>query len=95
MTNRRTFLGYAAAAAGAAALPASAHAQSRAATVKTKDTELHVKDWGAGRPVILTHAWPLSADIWDADCGARERRLSRGRLRPARLRAIRQTGLWL
>lgn len=70
MTNRRTFLGYAAAAAGAAALPASAHAKSRAATVKTKDTELHVKDWGAGRPVILTHAWPLSADIWDAQAAA-------------------------
>jgi non-heme chloroperoxidase len=70
MTNRRTFLGYAAAAAGAVALPASAHAKSRAATIKTKDAELHVKDWGAGQPVILTHAWPLSADIWDAQAGA-------------------------
>jgi non-heme chloroperoxidase len=30
------------------------------------DTRLYVKDWGAGRPVILIHGWPLSADSWDA-----------------------------
>ena len=28
-------------------------------------TELYVKDWGAGRPVILIHGWPLTADSWD------------------------------
>jgi non-heme chloroperoxidase len=28
-------------------------------------TKLYVKDWGAGRPVILIHGWPLSADSWD------------------------------
>jgi pimeloyl-ACP methyl ester carboxylesterase len=29
-------------------------------------TEIYVKEWNrSGRPVILTHAWPLSADIWD------------------------------
>jgi pimeloyl-ACP methyl ester carboxylesterase len=30
-------------------------------------TELYVKDWGDedGRPVILIHGWPLSADSWD------------------------------
>ena len=34
--------------------------------VKTKDgTDLYVKDWGAGRPVILLHGWPLTADSWD------------------------------
>ena len=34
--------------------------------VKTRDgTELYVKDWGTGRPVILMHGWPLSADSWD------------------------------
>ena len=39
--------------------------------------ELYVKDWGAGRPVILLHGWPLSADSWDdqamalADAGFR------------------------
>ena len=24
-----------------------------------------MKDWGTGRPVILMHGWPLSADSWD------------------------------
>ncbi|WP_309679968.1 alpha/beta hydrolase [Polaromonas sp.] len=28
-------------------------------------TRLYVKDWGTGRPVILLHGWPLSADSWD------------------------------
>lgn len=28
-------------------------------------TRLHVKDWGTGKPVILIHGWPLSADSWD------------------------------
>jgi non-heme chloroperoxidase len=30
-------------------------------------TELYVKDWGHedGRPIILIHGWPLSADSWD------------------------------
>jgi non-heme chloroperoxidase len=30
-------------------------------------TEIYVKDWGheEGRPVILIHGWPLSADSWD------------------------------
>jgi pimeloyl-ACP methyl ester carboxylesterase len=30
-------------------------------------TEIYVKDWGheEGRPVILMHGWPLSADSWD------------------------------
>lgn len=40
-------------------------------------TRLYVKDWGSGRPVILIHGWPLSADSWDdqamaiADAGHR------------------------
>jgi len=34
--------------------------------VTTADsTRLYFKDWGAGRPVILIHGWPLSADSWD------------------------------
>jgi non-heme chloroperoxidase len=34
--------------------------------VKTKDdTQLYVKDWGSGRPVVLIHGWPLTADSWD------------------------------
>jgi non-heme chloroperoxidase len=28
-------------------------------------TQLYVKDWGQGRPVVLLHGWPLSADSWD------------------------------
>ncbi len=34
--------------------------------ITTNDnTKLYVKDWGLGRPVILIHGWPLSADSWD------------------------------
>jgi non-heme chloroperoxidase len=46
--------------------------------LKTADkTELYVKEWGTGRPVILMHGWPLSSDSWDdqalalADAGFR------------------------
>ena len=46
--------------------------------ITTRDgTKLYAKDWGAGRPVILLHGWPLSADSWDdqamalADAGFR------------------------
>lgn len=47
--------------------------------ITTKDNvKLYVKDWdGGGRPVILLHGWPLSADSWDdqafafADAGFR------------------------
>lgn len=48
------------------------------AKIKTRDgTKLYVKDWGSGRPVILIHGWPLSADSFDdqakaiADAGMR------------------------
>ncbi len=35
--------------------------------VTTRDnTQLYLKDWGTGTPVILIHGWPLSADSWDA-----------------------------
>ena len=34
--------------------------------VTTKDhARLYVKDWGAGRPVVMMHGWPLSADTFD------------------------------
>ena len=46
--------------------------------VTTKDqTKLYVKDWGAGKPVIMMSGWPLTADSWDdqamaiADAGYR------------------------
>jgi len=36
-------------------------------TITTRDgTRLHYKDWGAGRPVVFSHGWPLSADSWEA-----------------------------
>lgn len=36
------------------------------AYVKARDgTDIYVKAWGDGRPVILLHGWPLSADMWD------------------------------
>lgn len=35
-------------------------------TITARDgTEIYYKDWGAGRPVVFSHAWPLSADAWD------------------------------
>jgi len=34
--------------------------------ITTNDNaKLYVKDWGTGRPVILLHGYPLSADSWD------------------------------
>jgi non-heme chloroperoxidase len=34
--------------------------------VEARDgTHLYVKSWGEGRPVMLIHGWPLSADSWD------------------------------
>jgi non-heme chloroperoxidase len=34
--------------------------------ITTSDSnKLYVKEWGTGRPVILMHGWPLSADSWD------------------------------
>jgi pimeloyl-ACP methyl ester carboxylesterase len=34
--------------------------------IETRDgTHLDAKAWGHGRPVVLIHGWPLSADSWD------------------------------
>jgi non-heme chloroperoxidase len=70
MTTRRVFLGGALAAASALTLPGLARAQS--AKIRTKDgTELFVKDTGGtGRAVVMTHAWPLDADVWDYQAAA-------------------------
>jgi non-heme chloroperoxidase len=29
------------------------------------DISLYVKDYGAGKPVILIHGWPLSGEMWE------------------------------
>lgn len=71
--NRREAFGTAAAAAAGVALPRATQAQSnrpsspnRSGYIKTEDgVDLFVKDWGTGRPIILTHAWPLSSDCWE------------------------------
>jgi non-heme chloroperoxidase len=28
-------------------------------------TGIFYKDWGAGRPILFAHGWPLTADMWD------------------------------
>ncbi|WP_330262572.1 alpha/beta hydrolase [Streptomyces griseorubiginosus] len=28
--------------------------------------EIFYKDWGEGRPVVLSHGWPLNSDSWEA-----------------------------
>ncbi|MFF3940430.1 alpha/beta fold hydrolase [Streptomyces phaeofaciens] len=35
--------------------------------VTTSDgTLIFYKDWGTGRPVVLSHGWPLNSDSWEA-----------------------------
>jgi len=35
-------------------------------TITTNDgAQIYYKDWGAGRPFVFSHGWPLNADAWD------------------------------
>jgi non-heme chloroperoxidase len=40
-------------------------------------TRIFYKDWGSGQPVVFSHGWPLTSDVWDpqlmlvADAGFR------------------------
>ncbi len=74
MTTRRIFLGSTLVAASATVLPRFAFGQTpaRTATIKTSDgVEIFVKDTGgSGRAIVMTHAWPLSADVWDYQAAA-------------------------
>jgi non-heme chloroperoxidase len=34
--------------------------------VTTPDNaQIFYKDWGNGRPVVFSHGWPLTSDVWD------------------------------
>jgi len=47
------------------------HQEQNMTYIETRDgNDLYVKEWGTGRPVILLHGWPLSADMWDAQAMA-------------------------
>ena len=78
MTTRRTFLAGTLAAAAAAALPSAPRAEARPAQRKSRPrtaTEIFVKDTGGtGRAVVMTHAWPLSADSLGLSGGRAGRR---------------------
>jgi pimeloyl-ACP methyl ester carboxylesterase len=40
--------------------------ESHVSTFTTSDgTQLYYKDWGAGQPIVLSHGWPLNADMWE------------------------------
>ncbi|MPZ33887.1 MAG: alpha/beta fold hydrolase [Rhodospirillales bacterium] len=53
-------------AAGGRPAEAKATGAERPSFVETDDgASLFHVDWGAGKPVLFTHAWGLSADIWE------------------------------
>ena len=71
MIDRRTFIGCAVATTAVLVLPRAFGAE-RERRIRMRDgTGLHVRDSGGkGRPVVLTHAWPLSGEIWETQAAA-------------------------
>lgn len=46
---------------------AKAGGKASGSYIATKDgTQLYYKDWGAGRPIVFCHGWPLSSDSWES-----------------------------
>jgi non-heme chloroperoxidase len=38
----------------------------RMSTFTAQDgTQIYYKDWGAGRPIVFSHGWPLTIDAWE------------------------------
>jgi non-heme chloroperoxidase len=36
-------------------------------TITARDgAEIYYKDWGTGRPIVMSHGWPLTADSWES-----------------------------
>src|SRR3954466_15652898 len=77
--RRNVLIGGAVAAGGLAAslLPGTADAtHSEALTSRSQQSgnyiaakdgvQLYYKDWGAGRPVVFCHGWPLNSDSWES-----------------------------
>ena len=74
----------------AAGAMASADDSASAATAPAGPVHLHIEDsGGSGRPVVLIHGWPLSAQAWAAQVPVlRGGGISRGGLRPQGLRPL-------
>ncbi|KAI3601557.1 Non-heme chloroperoxidase (plasmid) [Cupriavidus necator H850] len=46
---------------------AKASGKASGGYITAKDgTQLYFKDWGAGRPAVFSHGWPLSSDSWES-----------------------------
>src|SRR5690242_3477022 len=34
-------------------------------TTTSDNARIFYKDWGSGQPVVFSHGWPLTSDVWD------------------------------